>query len=113
MTAKLAGIWLALIPLGAYLLGSIPFGLLLGEIFGGEDVRKAGSGNIGATNVARVVGQVAGVLTLLLDAGKGAAAVWLAGRFSNESAVWLMVATLCVLPGIVSPRGCGFAEAKA
>jgi|SRR5579859_612771 len=112
MTAKLAGIWLALIPLGAYLLGSIPFGLLLGEIFGGEDVRKAGSGNIGATNVARVVGPVAGVLTLLLDAGKGAAAVWLAGRFSNESAVWLMVATLCVLAGHCFPAWLRFRGGK-
>lgn len=103
MTAKLAGMWLALFPFGAYLLGSIPFGLLLGKIFGGADVRKAGSGNIGATNVARVAGPVAGVLTLLLDAGKGAVAVWLAGRFSNESATWLIVATLCVLAGHCFP----------
>ena len=103
MTERLAGIWLALIPLGAYLLGSIPFGLLLGEIFGGADVRKSGSGNIGATNVARVVGPVAGVLTLLLDAGKGAAAVWLAGRFSSASATWLIIATLCVLAGHCFP----------
>lgn len=103
MTARLVGMWLALIPLGAYILGSIPFGLLLGKIFGGADVRKAGSGNIGATNVARVAGPVAGVLTLLLDAGKGAAAVWLAGRFSGESATWLMVATLCVLAGHCFP----------
>lgn len=103
MNAKLPGMWLALIPLGAYLLGSIPFGLLVGKIFGGADVRKAGSGNIGATNVARVVGPVAGVLTLLLDAGKGAAAVWLAGRLSSESATWLVVATLCVLAGHCFP----------
>jgi glycerol-3-phosphate acyltransferase PlsY len=95
--------WLALIPLGAYLLGSIPFGLLLGKIFGGADVRKSGSGNIGATNVARVVGPVAGVLTLLLDAGKGAAAVWLAGLLSSESATWLIVAMLCVLAGHCFP----------
>lgn len=103
MTEKLPGNWLALIPFGAYLLGSIPFGLLLGQMFGGTDIRKAGSGNIGATNVARVVGPVAGLLTLLLDAGKGAAAVWLAGRFSGESATWLMAATLCVLAGHCFP----------
>ena len=103
MTARLPGMWLALIPLGAYLLGSIPFGLLLGKIFGGADVRKSGSGNIGATNVARVVGPVAGVLTLLLDAGKGAAAVWLAGLLSSESATWLIVAMLCVLAGHCFP----------
>ena len=54
----------------AYLLGSIPFGVLLAKIFGGADVRKAGSGNIGATNVARVAGPLPGILTLALDAGK-------------------------------------------
>ena len=59
-----------LIPFAAYLLGSIPFGLLLAKLFGGADVRKAGSGNIGATNVARVAGPLPGILTLALDAGK-------------------------------------------
>jgi glycerol-3-phosphate acyltransferase PlsY len=87
------------IPLAAYLLGSIPFGLLLSRLFGGGDVRKAGSGNIGATNVARVAGLLPGILTLLFDAGKGAAAVWLAGRFSNESATWMMIAALAALLG--------------
>lgn len=58
----------------AYLLGSIPFGYLLVRIFRGEDVRKSGSGNIGATNVARK-SPALGILTLLLDALKGSAAV--------------------------------------
>src|SRR5579863_1253341 len=58
----------------SYLLGSIPFGYLLVRIFRGEDVRLSGSGNIGATNVSRK-SPVLGVLTLLLDAIKGAAAV--------------------------------------
>lgn len=89
--------------IGSYLLGSIPFGLLLGKLFGAADVRKAGSGNIGATNVARVAGPLAGILTLLLDAGKGGAAVYLAGRFSNQSATWMMTATLCVLAGHCFP----------
>src|SRR5208282_2657913 len=57
-----------------YLLGSIPFGYLLVRIFKGEDVRVSGSGNIGATNVARK-SPALGVATLLLDAGKGLAAV--------------------------------------
>jgi len=63
----------------AYLLGSIPFGYLLVRIFRGEDVRASGSGNIGATNVSRK-SPVLGVLTLLLDALKGALAVGLARR---------------------------------
>jgi acyl phosphate:glycerol-3-phosphate acyltransferase len=58
----------------AYLLGSIPFGYLLVRIFSGEDVRRTGSGNIGATNVARK-SPLLGVLTLLLDALKGSVAV--------------------------------------
>src|ERR1700680_4179468 len=87
----------------AYLLGSIPFGVLLTKLFGGGDVRKAGSGNIGATNVARVAGPIPGVLTLLLDAAKGAAAVWLAARFSNDSATWMIIAALAALIGHCFP----------
>ena len=85
-----------LIPFAAYLLGSIPFGLLLARLFGGGDVRKGGSGNIGATNVARVVGPLAGVLTLIFDTAKGVAAVWLARRFTEESAAWVMIAAFAV-----------------
>lgn len=64
----------------SYLLGSIPFGYLLVQIFRGEDVRKSGSGNIGATNVSRR-SPVLGVLTLVLDALKGFASVMLAAHF--------------------------------
>lgn len=91
------------IPIVAYLLGSIPFGLILTKLFGGGDVRQAGSGNIGATNVARVAGPLPGILTLLLDAAKGAAAVWLAARFSNESATWMVIAALAALIGHCFP----------
>jgi glycerol-3-phosphate acyltransferase PlsY len=91
------------IPAAAYLLGSIPFGLLLTRLFAGGDVRKSGSGNIGATNVARVAGTLPGILTLLFDVAKGAAAVWLAGRVSNESATWMMIAALATLLGHCFP----------
>jgi glycerol-3-phosphate acyltransferase PlsY len=91
------------IPAAAYLLGSIPFGLLLSKLFGAGDVRKAGSGNVGATNVARVAGPLAGILTLALDGAKGAAAVWLAGRFANENAAWMVVAGLAALIGHCYP----------
>jgi acyl phosphate:glycerol-3-phosphate acyltransferase len=62
----------------AYLLGSIPFGYLLVRVFRGEDIRQTGSGNIGATNVARSGAKGLGIATLVLDALKGALAVWLA-----------------------------------
>jgi acyl phosphate:glycerol-3-phosphate acyltransferase len=67
----------------SYLLGSIPFGYLLVRIFRGEDVRLSGSGNIGATNVSRK-SPVLGVLTLLLDALKGAAAVVFASALARQ-----------------------------
>src|SRR5436309_12645000 len=62
----------------SYLLGSIPFGYLLVRIFRGQDIRQTGSGNIGATNVARSGAKGLGIATLVLDALKGALAVWLA-----------------------------------
>jgi glycerol-3-phosphate acyltransferase PlsY len=67
----------------AYLLGSIPFGLLLTRAAGLGDIRAMGSGNIGATNVLRTGGKKLAALTLLLDAGKGAAAVLIAGSFAQ------------------------------
>ncbi len=74
-----------LIPIVAYLLGSIPFGLLIVKAFGGPDIREIGSGNIGAANVTRNAGKLAGILTLALDAGKGYLAVWLASRISQAA----------------------------
>jgi glycerol-3-phosphate acyltransferase PlsY len=85
------------IPVAAYLLGSIPFGLILAKLFGGTDVRKGGSGNIGATNVTRVVGPLAGILTLILDAAKGSAAVLLGERLSNSNAMWMIAAMAALL----------------
>ena len=91
------------IPIAAYLLGSIPFGLLLTKAFGRGDVRKVGSGNIGATNVARAAGLLAGVFTLVLDVAKGAAAVFLAEKLSHDSAAWMMIAAFAALVGHCFP----------
>jgi glycerol-3-phosphate acyltransferase PlsY len=68
----------------AYLLGSIPFGLVLTKLAGGGDIRKVGSGNIGATNVLRTGRKGLAAATLILDAGKGALAVGLA-RFAAST----------------------------
>lgn len=73
--------WLVSIPL-AYLLGSIPFGYLLVRIFRKQDIRATGSGNIGATNVARSGAKGLGILTLILDALKGFLAVIIAQRIA-------------------------------
>lgn len=70
-----------------YLLGSIPFGLLITRAAGLGDVRKIGSGNIGATNVLRTGNKGLAVLTLLLDALKGTAAVLIAGRWGADFAI--------------------------
>src|SRR5262249_56004123 len=93
----------ALIVLAAYFCGSIPFGLLLGKLFGATDVRKTGSGNIGATNVARSAGLPAGILTLLLDAAKGAIPVWLARHYLPEHAAFQILAGLGALFGHCFP----------
>ena len=87
----------------AYALGSIPWGVLISRLFGRTDIRQSGSGNIGATNVARVAGPAAGILTLLLDTAKGFTAVWLAARYSNDSATWMMIAGLAALAGHCFP----------
>jgi len=94
---------LLVIPIAAYFLGSIPFGLLLTKAFGRGDVRRVGSGNIGATNVARAAGWLAGVLTLVLDAAKGAGAVFLAEKLSNDGATWMMIAAFAALAGHCFP----------
>jgi len=88
-----------LIPIVAYLLGSIPFGWLIVKFFGGPDIRAIGSGNIGAANVARNAGRIPGLLTLLLDAAKGYLAVWLAASFTGNNIRWMMVAAIFAVVG--------------
>src|ERR1022692_1266787 len=97
----------------AYLLGAIPFGYLLVKWKTGADVRAAGSGNIGATNVMRTTGRAAGVVTLLLDIAKGYAAVWMAGRLTGQDALWMSAAALAVMAGHAYPVFLGFRGGKA
>ena len=86
----------------SYLLGSIPFGFILVRIFRGQDVRKTGSGNIGATNVARS-SPALGVLTLILDALKGLAAVALTRAFFPGRNVLAAMAALFAIVGHMFP----------
>ena len=83
----------------AYLIGGIPFGVIVVRLMTGDDVRASGSGNIGATNVLRTTGRLAGVVTLLLDGGKGFLAVWLAGWLTGGNMMWMSFAALAVLLG--------------
>lgn len=85
----------------AYLLGSVPTGFLLGR-FSGVDVRRAGSGNVGATNVARVVGKKQGLLTLLGDAAKGFVPVYLSVHLGFDPTV-TGLAALAVFSGHLYP----------
>jgi glycerol-3-phosphate acyltransferase PlsY len=89
----------------AYLLGAIPFGYLLVKFVftGGEDIRTVGSGGTGATNVSRRSGWGAGVLTLLLDALKGAAAVFFMKRVAGDDYVWVGAAAVAAILGHIFP----------
>ena len=88
----------------AYLLGSIPFGYLLVRLRGGGDVRETGSGGTGATNVTRRAGKGVGLLTLLLDALKGAAAVLVARSvLGADSGWWVCAAASAAVLGHVFP----------
>ncbi len=71
------------VPIASFLIGSIPFSWIIGRLIRGVDIRTTGSGNVGATNLARATGYGPGIAALLLDAGKGVAAVMLAGWMSG------------------------------
>ena len=98
---------LPLLPVFAYLLGSVPFGLVLTTLFTDVDLRKAGSGNIGATNVRRTAGNVLGVLTLVGDVAKGAVPVAVGAHLFSGGAVgrdiFLATVALCALAGHLFP----------
>jgi acyl phosphate:glycerol-3-phosphate acyltransferase len=87
--------------IAAYLLGSIPFGLVLTKLAGYGDIRQIGSGNIGATNVLRTGNKPLALATLILDSGKGAIAVFIAWKFFDYNAA--MIAGFFALLGHLFP----------
>lgn len=98
--------WLAyvVIIILSYLAGSVPSGVVLTALFTDKDVRRQGSGNIGATNVARVAGLRLGLLTLALDLLKGGLPVFLAGRFvPGPAEIAMMAAALAAVGGHLFP----------
>lgn len=99
-------LWTAL----GYLLGSIPFGLVITRALGLGDLRQIGSGNIGATNVLRTGNKGAALATLLLDSGKGAAAVLIARHFAGQDAA--LLAGAAAFLGHVFPVWLGFKGGK-
>lgn len=99
-------IWAAI----GYLMGSIPFGMLVARLMGLGNLRKIGSGNIGATNVLRTGNKAAAALTLLFDAGKGALAVLLARALAGEDAA--QVAALAAFLGHCYPVWLDFKGGK-
>jgi glycerol-3-phosphate acyltransferase PlsY len=92
---------LAGVALAAYLLGAVPFGIVMARLFGLGDLRTIGSGNIGATNVLRTGNKPAAFLTLILDAGKGGIAVLLARAIAGEDAA--QIAGACAFFGHLFP----------
>lgn len=99
--------------LGAYLIGSIPFGLIAGYAVKGIDVRRHGSGNLGATNVFRVVGKKCGIAVLLLDAFKGYGAVAGAVFWAPNLGPYVRLAVgIAAILGHVFPVWLGFKGGK-
>jgi glycerol-3-phosphate acyltransferase PlsY len=94
-----------------YAIGSIPFSYLVARLFGVQDVRTVGSGNVGATNVMRSAGKGPGILALLLDGSKGAVAVLLARGLSSSEAEVCMAGLLAMV-GHLFPVWLGFRGGK-
>jgi len=99
------------IVLFGYLLGSVPFGLILTKLFSEVDPRKKGSGNIGATNVFRTAGRTLGILTLFCDLIKGVLPIWIATQW-NLSDYWIAAAGLSPFLGHLFPIFLGFKGGK-
>jgi len=102
---------LLVLVVGGYFVGSIPFAFLLARSLGGVDIRRAGSGNVGAANVARTSGARIALGAAVLDAAKGAAAVLLADRVAGGSFA-PAVAGLAAILGHVYPVWLGFRGGK-
>ncbi|MFA5157048.1 MAG: glycerol-3-phosphate 1-O-acyltransferase PlsY [Candidatus Omnitrophota bacterium] len=81
----------------SYLIGSIPTAYIFGRVLKGIDIRKFGSGNIGATNAFRVLGKGPGILVLILDALKGVAAVAFVGGYFSGELLWISFGLSCVV----------------
>jgi glycerol-3-phosphate acyltransferase PlsY len=99
------------IVLFGYLLGSVPFGLILTKLFSQVDPRKKGSGNIGATNIFRTAGRTLGILTLACDLLKGLLPIWIATQW-NLSDYWIAAAGLSPFLGHLFPIFLGFKGGK-
>ena len=110
MTAGLA------LAAASYLIGSVPFGLLVARALAGVDVRRVGSGNIGATNVGRAAGPAAGIATLVLDAAKGALPALAAGALLEPAgpggAAWPAAAGVAAFLGHLFPPWLRFRGGK-
>lgn len=104
--------WLpAAMAAGGYLLGSVPFGVVVARCLGTVDPRTAGSRNIGFTNVLRVSGATAGLLTLAGDAGKGWLVGWVASLSLDQEA-WVLLVAFCPIVGHVHSLFLGFRGGK-
>ncbi len=97
-------IYFILSAVGGYLLGSIPFGLVLTRICGLGDIRKIGSGNIGATNVLRTGRKDLALLTVILDASKAGFAAWLSGYLAPQTycSLFGFITTVAVVAGLIA-----------
>ncbi len=103
--------WLILAPV-AYLVGSIPVGIIVSRVWGGVDPREHGSGSMGTTNVLRTVGKKAAAFVLLFDFGKGVGIVWLSIQFAEGQYLLHALAGTLVIVGHTWPVFAGFKGGK-